>query len=70
MKPVTLNSPRRPAAQSSSTPSPAVLHAGELRAYFQGSQTIGQGDVNGDGKADFSIALNGHINFDIPDFIL
>ena len=42
--------------------------AGELRYSFSGGNTILSGDVNGDGKADFSIALTGHIvlhDFDI-----
>src|SRR4029077_10368560 len=33
---------------------------GQLRESFSGGNTIISGDVNGDGKADFSIALKGH----------
>ena len=33
---------------------------GELRQSYSGGNTIVSGDVNGDGKADFSIALKGH----------
>ena len=32
-------------------------HAGELRQFSQGANTIIEGDVNGDGNADFQIAL-------------
>ncbi|MFO1032809.1 MAG: calcium-binding protein [Hyphomicrobiales bacterium] len=44
--------------------------AGELRYTWQGSQTIIEGDTNGDGKADFSIALEGHFALTSTDFIL
>jgi|GEM_PF-2236199 len=44
--------------------------AGELRAFQQGDQVIVQGDVNGDGKADFEIALTGHMVLTALDFIL
>jgi len=43
---------------------------GELRAAFSGGNTIVSGDVNGDGKADFAIALNGHLLLDGADFNL
>ncbi len=33
--------------------------AGELRYFFKGSATIVTGDVNGDAKGDFSVALDG-----------
>lgn len=33
---------------------------GQLRESFSGGNTIVSGDVNGDGKADFSFALKGH----------
>jgi serralysin len=36
-------------------------HKGDLRAVTSGNDTIVQLDVNGDKKADFSIALDGHI---------
>jgi Ca2+-binding RTX toxin-like protein len=42
--------------------------AGQLRESFSGGDTIVSGDVNGDGKADFSILLKGHVllfDFDI-----
>lgn len=46
-------------------------HAGELRYQFtSGGNTIVSGDVNGDGKADFSIALKGHILLHDTDFVL
>lgn len=41
--------------------------AGELRYIFRGSQTVLEGDVNGDGKADFSIGLEGIINLTLAD---
>jgi Ca2+-binding RTX toxin-like protein len=44
--------------------------AGQLREGFSGGNTILSGDVNGDGKADFSILLKGHILLHITDFIL
>lgn len=34
---------------------------GELHFKFAGSNTIVEGDVNGDGKADFQIELSGQI---------
>ncbi len=43
--------------------------AGELRYIYRGGQTVVEGDVNGDGKADFSIAINGHHNLDLSDFM-
>jgi hypothetical protein len=33
--------------------------AGQLRSIYNGNETIIEGDVNGDAKADFSIALTG-----------
>ena len=44
--------------------------AGELRQLASGSQTILEGDVNGDGIADFQIAFNGTLVFGSGDFIL
>jgi hypothetical protein len=44
--------------------------AGELRSVTQGLDTIVQGDVNGDGKADFSIAITGIVALDKSDFAL
>jgi serralysin len=37
-----------------------MRYAGELRYYFSRGNTIVAGDVNGDGKADFTIALASH----------
>ena len=45
-------------------------HAGKLRYLFTTTQTIVEADVNGDAKADFSIALDGHLNLAATDFIL
>jgi serralysin len=48
-------------------------HAGELRAYWSATGQIIEGDVNGDKKADFSIALNDPthaITLGSGDFIL
>ncbi len=36
--------------------------AGQLRYALQGSSTYVEGDTDGDGPADFAIALNGAIN--------
>jgi Peptidase M10 serralysin C terminal len=44
-------------------------NAGELRESFSGGSTILSGDVNGDGKADFSILLIGHHLLHTGDFI-
>lgn len=44
--------------------------AGELRAVYSGANTLVTGDVNGDGRADFAIALKGHIPLNAGDFIL
>jgi Ca2+-binding RTX toxin-like protein len=44
-------------------------HKGDLRAVTSGDQTLVQLDVNGDKKADFSIALDGHHALTIDDFI-
>lgn len=44
--------------------------AGQLRYSYSGGNTIVSGDVNGDGKADFSIELQGHILLQASDFIL
>lgn len=45
-------------------------HAGELRAAASGSNTIVSGDVDGNGKADFSILLKGIIELHATDFVL
>jgi hypothetical protein len=44
-------------------------HAGELRYVFSGAYTIVEGDTNGDSKADFSIALEDHLNLQMSDFL-
>lgn len=44
--------------------------AGELRYDKKGGDTFIHGDVNGDGKADFSIAIDANINLKASDFIL
>ena len=44
--------------------------AGELRSYASGANTIVAGDVNGDGKADFSILLTGAHTLAATDFLL
>ena len=51
-------------------PNLAFTAAGQLRTVIQDGNTILQGDVNGDGKADFSIAVVGTQAFDIDDFVL
>jgi hypothetical protein len=45
-------------------------HSGELHYQFQSGDTIVSGDTNGDGKADFSIALDGEFALLKQDFIL
>lgn len=45
-------------------------HAGDLRALFVGDDTIVQLDVDGDRRADFSIALSGHHLLATGDFLL
>lgn len=44
--------------------------AGELRYEKKGGDTLIHGDVNGDGRADFSIALEQYVNLKASDFIL
>ena len=44
--------------------------AGELHDIHKGGHTIIEGDVNGDGKADFEIDLRGNIALAKVDFIL
>lgn len=39
---------------------------GQLRESFKDGNTIVSGDVNGDGKADFSFALKGHFLLTAP----
>ncbi|MFH5926461.1 hypothetical protein [Roseomonas xinghualingensis] len=44
--------------------------AGELHTIQSGDSTLVEGDVNGDGNADFQIELNGTHNLAASDFIL
>ncbi|EYR81363.1 calcium-binding protein [Shinella sp. DD12] len=44
--------------------------AGELRYEKKGGGTIVSGDINGDGKADFSILLDVKLSLKVTDFIL
>jgi Ca2+-binding RTX toxin-like protein len=44
--------------------------AGELRTYFDGVDTWAQGDINGDGIADFEIRFDGAVALTPGDFIL
>jgi hypothetical protein len=44
--------------------------AGELRFEQVDGNTFVSGDINGDGVADFSIQVNGLVNFSAVDFIL
>jgi hypothetical protein len=41
---------------------------GELRYFFLGKKTLIQGDVDGDGTADFAIELKGRLNLTETDF--
>ena len=45
-------------------------HAGELRYAITGGNTYVYGDTNGDGVADFTIALHGAITLQASDFIM
>lgn len=45
-------------------------HAAELRYSLGSSWTLIQGDVNGDGLADFALSLNGRIALAAADFVL
>ena len=44
--------------------------AGELRAYFDGTNTIIEGNVDGDNVADFQIQVNGDVALRAVDFLL
>ncbi|MBV9932373.1 MAG: calcium-binding protein [Alphaproteobacteria bacterium] len=44
--------------------------AGELRTYFDGTNTWIQGDINGDGVADFEVKLDGAVTVVSSDFVL
>lgn len=50
----------------------AAFHkvAGELRYMASGSNTLIQGDVNGDGVADFALLLTGKVALAAGDFVL
>lgn len=48
----------------------AFTEAGQLRYVFAGSQTLVQGDIDGDTIADFEIALDGVHHLVAADFIL
>jgi hypothetical protein len=45
-------------------------HRGELRETISNGKTIVSGDVNGDGTADFGIALKGYHLLSDADFAL
>jgi hypothetical protein len=45
-------------------------HAGELRAMTEGGDMVVQADVNGDGKADMTIAVVGVTSMEAGDFVL
>ena len=42
----------------------------ELRFAFKGGDTFVQADLDGDGKAEISIRIDGRIRFDADDFLL
>ncbi|HYG47844.1 MAG TPA: calcium-binding protein [Allosphingosinicella sp.] len=44
--------------------------AGELRTYFDGVDTWAQGDITGDGIADFEIRFDGAVALAASDFVL
>jgi len=44
--------------------------AGELRTYFDGTDTWAQGDITGDGVADFEIRFAGVVTLTASDFVL
>jgi Ca2+-binding RTX toxin-like protein len=44
--------------------------SGELRTYFDGTDTWVQGDINGDAVADFEIKLDGSVTLAASDFVL
>jgi len=45
-------------------------HAGELRYVQKGRDSFVYGDINGDGKADFALEINGKVDFHATDFHL
>ena len=44
--------------------------AGQLRYSFAGTDTLVEGDVDGDGTADFQIQLTGHHTMTAADLML
>ncbi|HEY8277932.1 MAG TPA: hypothetical protein VIG52_13250, partial [Methyloceanibacter sp.] len=48
----------------------AEHHPGELRYQYAGGNTLVFGDVDGNGKADFSSALKGLVLLHDTDFVL
>ena len=44
--------------------------AGQLRYSFAGANTIVEGDVDGNGTADFQIQLTGHHTMTIADLVV
>lgn len=44
--------------------------AGQLHETYTSNLTLVSGDANGDGKADFTIQLTGHVQLTVHDFIL
>jgi Ca2+-binding RTX toxin-like protein len=44
--------------------------AGELRTYFDGTDTWVQGDINGDAVADFDVRFDGSVTLSGSDFVL
>jgi Ca2+-binding RTX toxin-like protein len=45
-------------------------HAGQVRETFAHGDSLLAGDTNGDGKADFSILVKGHVELHFSDFVL
>ena len=43
---------------------------GQVHYRYEGTNTIVEGDVNGDQAADFQIQLNGHLTLSAIDFVL
>jgi len=47
-----------------------MSRGGELRYFQENGNTIVEGDVNGDGSADFQIEISGITSLQASDFIL